>query len=222
MTDLERTLELMHGARRFLPVHAILDVSITLPRHPGHFGQKLGRMEMEGGAGKENSYVDDLWYASPDRWRLESMRATGGEAFLHVQAERYRWYRRSPEDPRADGLHEKSGVGDAAERSHEVMWDPNMLIPELWMTATGRTIVAGRPGFVVAGVHRKVSHDMIVVPYWSSDAYEIVVDEETGMLLRLVARVEDGVVAREEVREIAFGIDLPDELFRLPPDEEGG
>ena len=85
----------------------------------------------------------------------------------------------------------------------QCMFEPNVIIPELWLEPGDEVTVAGRRGILVRGRPRPTTHDYFVLPVITED-YELVVDAKRGILLRLDCidngRVEFGV----EIVEIQF------------------
>lgn len=82
-------------------------------------------------------------------------------------------------------------------------FDPNVVIPELWLEPVGPTVVAGRDGITVRARPRPTTHDYFVLPM-SAEAYELVVDIERGILLRLACIVDGEETLVYEITSIDF------------------
>jgi hypothetical protein len=127
----------------------------------------------------------DLW-----GWRPE---AGTTEESLEVRLER-------PED--ADAVF-RQHIESPNGHWQQCAFDPNVIIPELWLEPLEEVTVAGRSGVRVRGSRRGTSHDYMVLPT-QSDEWELVVDLERGILLRLAA-VKDGVESHVfQIMEIVF------------------
>jgi hypothetical protein len=140
---------------------------------------------------------------------LHLARRSYGNATARVRLRRAvdRWGRPAPERAtevsfEADGVfgrHIESGEG----HWQQCAFDPNVLIPELWLEPLDETVVAGRRGIRVRGRRRPASHDYFVLP-GSADEWELVVDLERGILLRLAAVAEGTPTIVYEITEIVF------------------
>jgi hypothetical protein len=85
----------------------------------------------------------------------------------------------------------------------QCMFDPNVTIPELWLEPIDEVAVAGRRGVRLHARRRPTTHDYYVLPRITED-YELVVDAERGILLRLECIRDGRVVLGLEVLEIEF------------------
>jgi hypothetical protein len=90
---------------------------------------------------------------------------------------------------------------------NEWCYDPALLIAELRLEPAGRTEVAGREGFLVKALPRPTIRAggmefLHLDP--PADEYELVVDAELGVVLRLTGTLDGAPMDHREVREIAF------------------
>jgi hypothetical protein len=95
----------------------------------------------------------------------------------------------------------------------EVMWEPNLLIPETWLKPAREERVAGRDVIAVHGLPRPTSNDFVTVT--PADEYDLGVDLERGVLLRYGLRYAGRVGVLEEVLDIEFDRSLSDVVFDL-------
>lgn len=155
--------------------------------------------------------IDQVLFFSNTRYRVQS--ESLGPRFLHIK-DGERDSRPDPVEISASGIYEQVAFMDAPALYRQVMWDPNMLIPEMWFEPLGRQIVANREGLKVRARPRWTSHDYIVVPPWA-DAYELVVDLERGVLLRFGCWFQGHEGIADEVIDITFDRSLPEDLFTI-------
>jgi hypothetical protein len=94
------------------------------------------------------------------------------------------------------------------------MWDPNIIIPEMWLEPRGTTTVHGREGVEVVGSVRGAGHDFVILD--RAEQVEFVADLERGALLRLVLRREGRERRRDEVLDVTFDQAFPEATFALP------
>jgi hypothetical protein len=156
--------------------------------------------------------IEHVWYEAEDRWRMERESDPPGKRFVHVQSGRQCW-RFDPKAPNYSGTFEGTFFGDVV--GHPLLWEPNVLIPEMWFGSGLETSVAGREAIRVETTRRPTSHDYIVAIPWA-DAYELAIDAERGVLLRLASRFEGQDAHVEEVLEINLDPEVPDETFLIP------
>lgn len=148
MGRLGHVIELMHAAReRYrvleLNVHVHVDDDLLVERdatRPG--GDPVGVRE------------DDVrvWVASPTRWRMRFE----GQVHSHEQGgEGNHWWSTDP-NGLTTGIAGRTGVqGPVGEvQPFEELWDPALLIAELWLEPGEETEAAGRTGIVVKATPR--------------------------------------------------------------------
>lgn len=156
--------------------------------------------------------LDHIWFESPSRYRIETESGTRA-GFVHVQ-NGPRTHRFDPNDAVASGTRTNVSFGDAETTYRQVMWEPNLLIPEMWLVPTGQDEVAARNAATVRGLPRWTSHDYFIVT--PADSYELTVDLERGVLLRLVLLYGGQVGISDEVVEATFDEPLPETLLDMP------
>ncbi len=115
----------------------------------------------------------------------------------------------------------RSGIGEELRR----FLDPTRLMGALDFELLGRITLAGRPAIRI----RALARDAGAGPEWEpmidlplgADVYEIVLDEERGVLLKLAAQVDGQEFNVIEVAEIGFDEEFPPEtfVFEAPPGE---
>lgn len=210
--DIPEILELLHLARgRYEAIEARVRswrdpaVANLARRH------RWGRSEDEPKTGPTET-IDHVWYEGEDRWRLEHETDPPEKRFVHVQNGRRCW-RVDPNDPNSSGTFEETIFGDGVV--HPLLWEPNVLIPEMWFGEGTEGSLAGRRAIRVETTRRPTSHDYIVAIPWA-DAYELDIDAERGVLLRLASRFEGQDADVEEVLEINFDVDVAPETFQIP------
>lgn len=161
--------------------------------------------------------VTHLWLQPPDRHREESdwgVNVRDGE----------RWWRAPPGMPPMTN-HGDPARGQAAPAEHQHLFRPGAFVGQLDLEAAGETEVAGRATRLV-----RARPDPPEPPAWSelhrlgmeADAYELAVDAERGVLLRVVAFHGGRMMTWTTVEAVAFDEDLDPTLFclDLPPGEE--
>ncbi|HEV2061543.1 MAG TPA: hypothetical protein VGR12_01715, partial [Solirubrobacteraceae bacterium] len=177
---------------------------------------------------EDDQFVDDeievlhLWRAGPDRVREEVTRE-GRTVRLGVRRGRTWWdYREgdavmsNEDDPDVD-----CDIG----REHDVLFDPGRLLGSIVLSPAGRGEVGGRPALLALARQRPAPRDddfpwILHEIGAGADEWELAVDAEHGLLLRLEARRGGRPFRRVEVVELAVGEPLDDALFRFvaPPD----
>jgi outer membrane lipoprotein-sorting protein len=249
MATLCQALELMHGApERFTVVRAVVRewrhpvlAQIASERHAA------GRAGVAG-AGRgdvarpraDEAAVTRLWWAKPDRIRLQREELGGAPAgWLEVAVGELWWgYHREWGAVSNEGDPEmRSGSRDAP---FPELFEPALHLPALRLEVTGETTHAARAALLVRGLPRPVS-ETVLTPLLppGADFHGLVVDGETGVVLRRSSFIEEAPFSMIEVQEIAFdeapdedvftfrapaGVEIrpADEVFRSPPTGPGG
>jgi hypothetical protein len=206
---LEDVLELMHLARRrYTTIEARIRRRFEPALVEAHGSNVAGSpLRAEG----QVEAADHLWFESPVRWRVDAESGPGaGLVNIHDGDQAFRNFR-------FEDLGEGYGRGaylGGPETYRQVMWDPNMLIPEMWLEPHETLHVAGREGVRVRAQPRRTSHDYIVL--WPrADRYELVVDLERGVLLRLSLFVRGREAMSDELLSVRFDEPLIDDLMRF-------
>jgi len=214
MDELATLLELLHLARgRFTSIEARMQIRYDLRvlRNASRTGSPLGPAPDVTAGIQVAGRTDHVSFISNAKYRVQS--ESLGPRFLHIK-DGERASMPDPVEISASGIYEQVAFMDAPALYRQVMWDPNMLIPEMWFEPLGRLVVANREGLKVRARPRRTSHDYIVVPPWA-DAYEMVVDLERGVLLRFGCWFQGREGVADEVIEITFDRSLPEELFAV-------
>jgi hypothetical protein len=210
--DVPGILELLHLARGR---YGAIDARIRTWRDPAVVRRArarwLRREEEEPKAGPRET-IERVWYETEGRWRVERDSDPPQERFLHVQNGRRCW-RVDPESPSHSGVFEDMRFGEWP--AHGLLWEPNVLIPEMWFEPGTETTVASRKAISVEAKPRLTSHDYVVAIPWA-DAYELAIDVERGVLLRLASRFEGHDADIEEVLQIYFDPPISEETFQVP------
>jgi hypothetical protein len=96
------------------------------------------------------------------------------------------------------------------------------LIPAYEFTLLGEATQAERAGIRLLARWREEEDRPRLIPLPpGADEYELVLDAERGLLLRMSARLDGREFRLKEMVEIAFDEELADETFRLkPPHDE--
>jgi hypothetical protein len=206
---LEDVLELMHLARRR---YTTIEARIRRRFEPAlvevHRSNDMGSATP---AQEHVEAVDHVWFETPARWRVDAVSGPGaGLINIHDGDRAFRNFR-------FEDLGEGYGRGVYLSGPHtyrQVMWEPNMLIPEVWLEPYETEHVADREGVRIGARPRPTSHDYIVL--WPhADRYELVVDLERGILLRLSSLVRGREAMSDELLAVRFDEPLSEELLHF-------
>ena len=107
-------------------------------------------------------------------------------------------------------------LGDPERQS----WlDPSAELDAFSMELLGQTNHAGREALRVRALVRDEIEDLEPSPglWLGADEIELLVDLERGVLLRAIGYIAGRPFALTEVRQVAFDLDLPSDLFSIPP-----
>jgi hypothetical protein len=204
---LEDVLELMHLARRR---YTTIEASVRRRFEPGlieaHRSNDAGSATPVQGRVEA---VDHVWFESPTTWRVDAESGPGaGLVNIHDGDHALRNFR-------LEDLGEGYGRGvylGGPQTYRQVMWEPNMLVPEMRLEPSETERVAGREGVRVRARPRPTTHDYVVL--WPrADRYELVVDIERGILLRLSLFVGGREAMSDEVLAVRFDEPLTKELL---------
>jgi hypothetical protein len=205
-------IALMHGAREryaALDLRVALQVDLDVLR-----GRVVSLAEDLEPAGIVDADVRIL-VASRTRWRVE-LRSTE-RSFLQTRNEGTWW----TSDPNgfSTGIASRTGVESPIDtvQPFEELWDPAMLIGEVWLDPTERVQVAGREGILVRAMPRPTTRpdgrDFILLDFPGGDEHELVVDADLGVVLRLRSLSAGREIVREEVRGLELDPVIPDGIF---------
>lgn len=216
MGQLGTVIELMQGARdRYstldLRIHVRVDDDLLSDGMPG--GRSA--QSVDGDADTATLGVRELdvraWVGSPWRWRVRFPDHEQGR-------DGDRWWSTDP-NGFTSGVAGRTGVqapvGDV--QPFEELWDPGLVIAELWLEPAGRTTVAGRDGITVRARPRPVPRpnglDFIMFDWPGGDSHELIVDAELGTVLRLRSFLVGQELLREEITELRVDPSIPEGFF---------
>lgn len=209
MMELETLLETLHLARRRY------DTVRARIRHTLDGGVLAREAARRGAAphgdGRISEAVDHLWFASPEQWFLESERGPGQGIVVGRDGDR-KISNFSTDDIASWPTGRTRYLGGEGAYRH-VLWEPNVMIPLLWLEPVRDAEIAGRRSIVARGLPRPSSTDYFILE--PARQYEIVVDVERGVVLRFRRLYGGAVGIEDEVLDIAFDVELPDRLFRI-------
>jgi len=118
-------------------------------------------------------------------------------------------------------VHERAADGNGGEGTFgdEVIFEPAAMLAELSLEPLERTVAAGREAIHVRATPRAGESEWS--GFWGftpgADEYDLLIDAERGVLLRVEARLENEPVGITELLEVAFDEELPEEIFRFEP-----
>ena len=125
------------------------------------------------------------------------------------------WWRWDPDNGAISNEGERKATTTVAE---ELTWMLGGigLIAVLELTAIDRGAVAGRPTWRCRAVPRAGEDDRFTLhrlPGYGADEYELDVDADLGIVLRVAAHLDGEVFSQSEVVELGVDEDLPADLF---------
>jgi hypothetical protein len=218
MGELGELLALLHTApSRFRTLRAVVREwshharqQAALERRAEHGGPGFSFV-LYGGTGEPAPETSEwrtrLWLAPP-RWRSEHLDADGSGHVSACDGERLRM------------LFQQTAIERAASGSPPpLIADPPALLGGYDFSLDGETEWAGRRALRVMARERHPGDSHWPVLALGSDAHELLVDAERGVLLRLASLLDGEPFRVQAVLELAFDEDLPEELFALeaPP-----
>lgn len=204
---LGHVIELMHSAReRYsaleLAIHVRVDDDLLITSR----GERPGSEPL--GVREEDVHV---LVASPWRWRVrlpDDEQGRDGD----------RWWTTN-RNGFTTGVAGRTGV-EAPEpdvQPFEELWDPALLIGELWLEPGEETYALGRRGLVVRATPRPTPRpsglDFILLEWPGGDQHELVVDLELGIVLRLRSFWHGQELLLEQVVGLKVDPVIPDGFF---------
>jgi hypothetical protein len=212
--QLGNVIELMQGAR---DRYSTLDLQIHVRVDDDLLRDKVSHgQDTPGGDGHAATLgVRELdvraWVSSPWRWRLSFPdHDQGRDGDL--------WWSTDP-NGFTTGVAGRTGVQapEGEVQPFEELWDPGLVIAELWLEPAGRINVAGRDGITVHARPRQVPRpnglDFIVFEWPGGDSHELIVDAELGIVLRLCSFASGQELLREEITEMKLDPKLTEGFF---------
>jgi hypothetical protein len=152
-----------------------------------------------------------LWLQLPDRWREESRHGVSEIVRGHE-----RWvFGARGRGPRRERINPAQGwrhlLGDLALAE---MLEPAALLSAIWIDSPAITTYAGREAWDVRAIPRDLgAHRFPHVLWLGADEYDLHVDAERGVLLRVGARLDGKEFAAREILDVAFDEPFADDLF---------
>ena len=174
-----------------------------------------------------------LWVENPSRFREEVTGWGGAGNFAVHVFDGDTWWNRRPSGlvltnaPREQiqGGGAVTVCNEALDPIHEdaeyaiisqIALEPSWLISGLWMRPENGTRHAGREAIRILAKPTHIAD--IVWDWWEgADEYELIVDAERGILLRIEARRHGEGFAGFEVTQIDFDLPIPSETFVYNP-----
>jgi hypothetical protein len=209
MMDLESLLETLHLARRR---YETLTARIRHAFDGAVLDTEAKRHGIEARwDGRISEAVDQLWFVSPDRWVLKSERGPGDGMIVGRDGDRR--IRNFSTDDIASWPSDRTRYLGGEQTYRQVLWEPNLIVPLLWLEPVREDEIAGRRCVVARALPRPSSTDYIIIA--GAHQYELAVDVERGIVLRLRYLYDGAVGIEDEVLEIVFDAELPDELFHV-------
>lgn len=174
-----------------------------------HFSDEGKESEANEVEAQENEALSRIWVERPDRWREEILSPTSQLRFRNA---REAWI-----EPHDGTLHREE-YPDIDIQPAETVWDPALLIAELWLEPLARTVLLGREAIEVRARPRPTfrpggEHFLMVD---EADEYELTVDRERGLVLRLASLIQGEVMELLEVTELHLDRPLDSGLFIRP------
>ena len=229
----EEFLKLMYGARgRFVTAHATVrewrdemtadDVLVRMSASEAYH-KIFGPPKSQGqGFPRKNGKSERtwrVWHERPNRWRQEIESAgRSGTEYRVVDGDAF-WYYNSLHGSRhAIATRSEFGGGFGAEFEIAHVFDPavpHLELEELELRPAGRTRAAGREAIRLEAVKPGGWEYPPEPLWWGADDYELLVDAERGLILRLASRLGGLAFDMTEVLEIAFDETLPEGTFVL-------
>jgi outer membrane lipoprotein-sorting protein len=227
MSELGDLLELLHGARdRWTTVRLTIRAwrhhersmqawKAQQDSHEGatwtHFGIADGEPEPE-----MSQMLTRLWIHG-DRLREECE----GDEHAHLGIRRGRLWWIYDEMNGAISNENNPDHGSSVGELYRRLLDPSRIIGGVRFDILGRTSAAGRDGIRVLAIPRATDNPYRDLPdlEGAADEHELVVDAERGVLLRVASRFRGENFHVQDVLDIAFDEQFPDELFVFEPPE---
>ena len=163
-------------------------------------------------------HTSRIWYRKPSHWRYEGHQHGVGKPSLQI-IDGGRWW-----------AYHHGGVAQTNVRSDQTLssehrsvdeqlesfpsLDPSGLIPGLSLEPLDRVVHRGREAIHARALPRGGA-DPDLWP--GGDQYELLVDAERGVLLRITGQMDGDELGGMELTSVAFDEELPDERFTFDP-----
>lgn len=160
-----------------------------------------------------------VWHERPYRWRQEIEPSDGtGTEYRVVDGDAFWYYNPQHEARHAIATRSEFGGGFGPEFEIAHVFDPgvpHLELEELELRSAGRVRQAGREAIRVEAT-KPGEWDYPPEPLWlGADDYELVVDAERGVILRLASRLGGQAFDVTEVLDIHFDETFPEGTFVL-------
>ena len=192
----------------------------------------LWRLEKTGRLLTKEDYRIRFWAEPPSRFRQERARHDSPETSIVVIDGEVWWSSLSSEsvvtNARMEQIDDSSKVSvleKAVGREYQdaedaivshITLNPSWLISGLWMEAMEQMKYIGRAAILVRG--EPIEEEDPDWYWWDgADEYQMLVDAERGILLRIGVFRNGEEFAGAEVNSIEFDRPIPDEIFRFTP-----
>jgi outer membrane lipoprotein-sorting protein len=226
VSDVSEIFELLHGAdESFRTVRATIRVWRDVEKQQLAFERHFEQMQESGGgsmmvmvgfsesdepAPTTTEEIVRVWFEKPSRRREEvegpspRVSLTDGEKSWSYMPE---W-----------GAVEHEAVGDEGSGEGLFLFSPARLLAAVEFEALDETQFAGRRVIRVRARPRDGRHHELHFGHApGADEYELLVDAERGVLLRVAAYLDGDEFAITEVKEIAFDEELDPQIFTFEP-----
>lgn len=153
--------------------------------------------------------------ASPTHWRVDLHSSEGSV----VQTRNGSTWWTSDPNGFSTGIAARTVVESPVDtvQPFEELWDPALLIGEVWLEPKERAWIAGREGILLRAEPRPTPRpdgkDFILLDFPGGDEHELVVDAHLGVVLRLRSLSVGREMVREEVRRLNLNPVIPDGAF---------
>jgi hypothetical protein len=158
---------------------------------------------------KGNEFLSHIWVEKPDRWREEESSPSSSVKFRNG---REAW----AEQP--DGSFRREEYPDLDIQPFETVWDPALLIADLWLEPIAATTMRERDAIHVRARPRPTlrpggEHFLMVE---EADEHELTIDRERGIVLRIASLIRGEAMQLIEVTELYLDRPLDPGLFMRP------
>ena len=165
--------------------------------------------------------VSRLWFERPSRLRRE-VESTHGEHTGVVVIDGDRWWTYHPAigvrtNVRPDGTRSSVHKRAEADMNSFRLFGPHKLLGEVTLELLERRMHVERNVIHVRALPRESGERMHRHLWEGADDYEVLVDADCGVLLRIVARIGGREFAGEEATSVTFDGPLTEDVFAFTP-----
>jgi hypothetical protein len=180
-----------------------------------------------GGSQNVSRFYRRVWWRKPACWRDENEDEAGSN-MISILCDGQWWSFHTA----GQTLHTNVETHDIKSGIHVVtntapphvedrvddvpLLDPSFLLTSHDLEIVGDTVHAGREAVQVKAVYRKGKNRTYEPMFWSTaDEYQLLIDQERGILLRYAAKLAGVEFAAASVEQISFDEPIPDTVFSL-------